>query len=159
MVEVNKAQLHGVQDRLSRLVNFRSKEFFSRVGMFAMTRIKQRTEKGQSYEGTPFKPYSEGYKLFRQELGFQTNAPDLFLTGTMMGAMTYDAKPTSVKLFFRNNTNPPTIGSGKKQRKLSQVSSSAKAYYNHQTRPFFKLNEEDIKKIVQMLSRELDKND
>ena len=155
-MKIDRGDLQRVKAELGKFERTADKKFFSEIGMFIAHRIKERTvEQGKDADGSAFKPYSPRYKLFRESLGLPTK-PDLFLTGTMMGAMAYDATDTRLKVFMNRTTNPSTIGSGKKKKKLSQQPSSAKAFWLHQERPFFRLNQKDIDMIMDMFQKRLD---
>ena len=107
----------------------------NKIGNFLMTKIKQRTLKGNDVHGSPFEDYHPKYAMVRKKKGLPTDIVDLFFTGSMMSSMTYTVQETSVRLFFQ-----PT-----KDKK--GVSNPAKAYWLHQHREFFSLSLEDITEV------------
>ena len=101
-----------------------------KAGLLAKQIILQRTKSGQGVEGS-FKAYSESYRKERERKGLPTN-PDLFVTGAMLGAMQNRIKGNYAELYFI---------SGEQNKK---------AFFNHQIRPFFDLNDEEKQRIYKL---------
>lgn len=134
--------LPGIQMKLDLLeANLFSKALMTEIGLFAMTRIKTRTLKGDDANGIMFKPYSDDYAAFRQEKGLPIDIVDLTLTGSMLSSMSLNADQKQVKLFFLNTKDP------------SGTSNPKKAFFLHQDREFFALSEEDVTDIKKMVER------
>lgn len=111
------------------------------IGLFAMTRIKSRTVEGEDVDGTPFKPYSPKYAMFRQEHGHPTNKVNLTFTGSMLSSMTFDPDADKVTLYFLNTTDEH---GGR---------NPLKAFFLNQERRFFALSRKDIEDIVDIVER------
>jgi len=123
---------------LKSAIVFQSKSLFAEIGEYIKTRIKLRTSAGKDFEGSPFKSYSERYKLFRAKGGYPTTTVDLFYSGSMMGSMTAVSKPTSVRIFFSAGTDE------------NGVSNSGKAYWLNKDRNFFAYSQADLKQVINM---------
>lgn len=117
-----------------------SKEVMSEIGTFLLTSIKVRTAKGTDADGKTFKGYSPGYKLLRSKKGLPSALVDLFFTGSMSSAMTFEAERNKVRLFFL----PTTDKSG--------MFNPEKAYYVNEKRKFFAVNSDEISKIADIIS-------
>jgi hypothetical protein len=129
--------------RLGRLEKFLTDPgIFEEIGAFIKESISLRTAEGEGIEG-PFQPYSKSYAKVRLKKGLPIDKVDLFFTGSMMGAMTYDAEPKEVRVFFL-----PTY-----DRK--GVSNAAKALYNDERRNFFALTRDEAKEIGNMVRKSL----
>lgn len=77
-----------------------TREDMAAVGQFVRSRILERTARGVDAEGQAFAPYSERYAAVkRDELG-ATGAVDLMVSGEMLRAITYEARPSGVTLYF-----------------------------------------------------------
>jgi len=133
--------------RLDRLIykiknipdNLLAKEVTGAIGNLVKFNILKRTAKGVDSEKTPFEPYSESWAGVRISKGLSINKVDLFFSGTMLSALTYDAQPDHVRIFFMDT------------RDKRGVSSASKAVYNDELRPFFNINADDIKEIMELL--------
>jgi len=121
------------------------------IGMYAMTRIKRRTLKGEDVHGLDFTPYSKGYAVERGKRDFPVKPVDLTRTGSMLSAMTYDTNRDSVDIFFMNTQGPEAPGYKNKER------NPAKAFFLHQDREFFELSQDDIKGIKDIVNDYYDK--
>lgn len=112
---------------------------FTEVAMFAMLRIKVRTQEGKDYMERPFEPYTPKYAAFRDKRGHPSSKVNLTFSGRMLGqGMTFEANDTSARLFFADTSDPDN----------EKVTQAEKAYYNSQRREFFRLNEGDIAEIM-----------
>ena len=107
----------------------------TRIGLLIQTRIKSRTLAGRDVDGKPFKGYSPGHAKRRQKLGLPTDKVDLFFTGSMQSAMTFEADEDQVRLYFAGTADK--FGG----------SNPEKAFFLHQDRKFFALSDEDIRVI------------
>lgn len=56
------------------------------VGLLARERILRRTAQGQSTDGAPFAPYSQGYAA-RKQAAVGSSKPNLSVSGQMLGAI------------------------------------------------------------------------
>ncbi|RLC88910.1 MAG: hypothetical protein DRJ03_01325 [Chloroflexi bacterium] len=117
-----------------------AESLFAEIGAFVKSQIDIRTAMGVDKNERPFTPYSAAYALFREESGRSTT-PNLFFTGSMMSAMTYEATARQARIFFMNTTDP------------SGVANPLKAYYLNEDRNFFGMSEGDVNKIVEMTER------
>lgn len=136
-----KIDLGDVLKRLGNLKNLllENERFWNEVGAFQKAKIEVRTAEGKDYEGAPFKPYSAGYKITRQKAGRPVNRPDLNFKGHMLASMNVKVmKGPIVKLGF------PAV-------------QSLKAAYNNRTREFFRVSEQDKKKVIEMVTAETDR--
>jgi len=111
------------------------------VGAFVQTEILTRTAKGVDADGNPFDPYSPGYLVQRAKEGRPTDVVDLFFTGSMLSALTYDEAPQQVTLFFMDTTDK--FG----------MRNPEKAYYNQQLRDFFAMSAKDVAAVQDMVSK------
>lgn len=101
------------------------------VGLFLTSQIQIRTAEGKDVEDRRFMPYSPAYRLFREKSGRSGSKVNLFFTGSMMSAMTFEETDDTVRLFFQNTSDP------------SGARNPLKAYFLNQEREFFALSEED----------------
>ncbi len=118
--------------RISRgVVN---QDVLDEIGTYLSGSIKVRTLAGIDVKERPFKPYSPQYAFFRRKKGLQVDHVDLFFTGSMLNALTYesDVGDKSVKVFFMPG------------RDKSGMQNAAKAFYLQQTRQFFGATKDDI---------------
>lgn len=133
-------------ERIQRKLTLLQSSIFSRalmteIGLFAMTRIKTRTVEGKDVDGTPFKPYSPRYAMFRQEYGHPINKVNLTFTGSMLSSMTFNPDADRVQLYFLNTTDER---GGRNPEK---------AFFLNEERRFFALSREDIEDIVDIVER------
>lgn len=127
----------GVIKTIEGLEHFVDAALMARLGSFAEFIIKQRTAQGRDVNGKLFKPYSEKYKLFRQEAG-RGQIPNLFFSGRMLGALTHRTEGSdTVRLFFHD------------------AQQAAKASGNQRHREFFGLSADDITLLMKDLETEL----
>lgn len=113
-----------------------SSDLMERIGFFISFKIKERTAEGVDVNGTPFKPYSEKYKMFREKTGHPTNIVNLFYTGSMLGSMTPEVTEDSVRVYFLNTSDS------------RNVKNPMKALWLNESRNFFALSQEDIQDIL-----------
>lgn len=112
------------------------------VGAFINLQIKARTAKGVDVDGRPFDGYTPAYRKRRQDAGHPARV-NLFFTGSMFGALTYDAEKYQVTSFFMNTVDK--FGGRNPE----------KAFFNDQLRPFFGLSQLDIAEIEDMVAAHL----
>jgi hypothetical protein len=127
-----------------------TKRVMSRIGNFAMTKIKDRTSEGKDVDMSPFVAYSAGHAKVRAAKGLPTNVVDLFFHGTMMNAMTFKATDDTVRLYFL-----PTAGKTA-QGKPASIRSPEKAYYLNEQREFFALSDKEMNEAREIALREID---
>lgn len=139
-----------VFNRINLLLGFFFKEYdevLNKVGNYLVARIKQRTSEGEDVSGAPFLPYSSSYKKIRGEKGLPTDVVDLFFTGSMMGAMTYetDRALSQVEIFFIPGQDE------------SGVDNAAKAFFiqEDQDRVFFDYNDEEQAEMFKIVRTEV----
>jgi hypothetical protein len=93
------------------------KTALGRTAEFLMGLIKQRTARGMSADGNSFPPYTEAYKIFRQQGGRQTQYPDLNFSGQMLSNITQRSQPTQAIIYFANKfQNVKALGNQKKRK-------------------------------------------
>lgn len=113
------------------------------IGAFVETQVLTRTARGVSADNTPFPPYNPLYAERRQDAGRPINKVDLFFTGSMLSALTYEAERQRVALFFMNTTDK------------YGVRNPAKAYYNQQLRNFFAMSAADVAAVEEMVRKHI----
>ena len=109
----------------------------TKFGLFQIARMKIRTAKGIDYNGSPFKPYSPAYKLFRQSSG-RSGKPNLFYSGKMLAAMICRATSKNVVITFASQQE------------------TNKANKNQRTRQFFGVSQKDRIDIEKLFKKELE---
>jgi len=93
------------------------KTALGRTAEFLMGLIKQRTARGINADGNSFPPYTEAYKIFRQQAGRQTQYPDLNFSGQMLSNITQRSQPTQAIIYFANKfQNVKALGNQKKRK-------------------------------------------
>jgi hypothetical protein len=93
------------------------KTALGRTAEFLMGLIKQRTSRGINADGNSFPPYTEAYKIFRQQVGRQTAFPDLNLTGQMLSNMTQKSTPSQAIIYFASKfQNTKALGNQTKRK-------------------------------------------
>lgn len=137
--------ISGVLARLQNIDDFlNAKELMGEVGSYLIDSILERNRRSIDVEGDGFKEYSPAYKELRAKTNRPTR-PDLFFDGAMAQAMTYDNKKDEVRLFFMDTVDK------------YNMSNPAKAYYNHQIRPFFEISAQEKVEILGMVEEALKK--
>ena len=111
------------------------------IGALVETGILTRTAKGIDADDEPFEAYSTGYASHRAKEGRSTDVVDLFFTGSMLSALTYDETPDRVTLFFMDTSDK--FG----------MRNPEKAYYNQQLRNFFAMSAKDVAAVQDMVSK------
>ncbi|MGD9156798.1 MAG: hypothetical protein PVG39_00190 [Desulfobacteraceae bacterium] len=146
-ISIDLVGITRIQRKLTLLQNsIFSRALMTEIGLFAMTRIKSRTVEGKDVDGTPFKPYSPKYAMFRQEHGHPTNKVNLTFSGSMLSSMTFNPDADKVTLYFLNTYG---FGAGNK----SHTSNPKKAFFLNEERRFFALSGEDVEDIVDIVER------
>ena len=130
------AKLFKILNKLE--VKIATQRMMSQIGNYLMTSIKQRTGKGKDVEGELFQPYSTGHKKLRAAKGLPTNIVDLFFSGSMMSAMTFDAGSEQVQLFFMATSD------------RTGTKNPAKAYFLDQKRQFFSISKSEIGEVEEI---------
>ncbi len=131
--------------RIKRLANsVRSEQLMEDVGARASAMIKLRTSKGTDVDGNQFSPYSAAYALLRAKKDLPIDPPDLFFTGSMLSAMTYEAEPHEVRLHFLSTAD------------MDGVENDKKAMWNDESRYFFDLNDDELDILTEEISDFLD---
>ena len=115
------------------------KTALGRTAEFLMGIIKQRTQKGMSADGTSFPPYTEAYKLFRQEKGKQTQYPDLNFFGNMLSNITQRSNPSYAIIYFASKFQ------------------NTKALGNQKKRKFFAIGAREIQPVMNVFMKEYNK--
>ncbi len=142
-------ELKGIKGIIGK-VNALEKTLFAplmmnEIGLYLLTRIKERTLAGQDVNGIAFDPYSSSYKKWRKKKGYKTSPVDLFLSGSMLSAMTHTATSTSAELFFMNTSDD------------QDTKNPDKAFWNNEDREFFALSPDDIKGIMNIVGNYYEK--
>jgi hypothetical protein len=122
-----------------------SARLMGQVGAFINLQIKARTAKGVDVEGRVFKGYTPAYRKQRRAGGHPVSKVNLFFTGSMFSALTYDADKYKVTSFFMNTVDK--FGGRNPE----------KAFFNDQLRPFFGLSQADIGQIEAMVGAHIRK--
>jgi len=115
------------------------KTALGRTAEFLMGLIKQRTQRGMSADGNSFPPYTEAYKLFRQEKGKQTQYPDLNFFGNMLSNITQRSNPSYAIIYFASKFQ------------------NTKALGNQKKRKFFAIGEREIQPVMNVFMKEYNK--
>jgi hypothetical protein len=108
---------------------------FINMGEYLKLAIKERTARGVDVFGQSFIPYSASHAERRAEKGLPTDIVDLFFTGSMMANMTYSYDKEKLTMFFA-----PSVDE-------TGMSNPEKAFYLHQEREFFEMNQNDIEEL------------
>jgi hypothetical protein len=138
--------LKQLQLKLARMgKDIGSVRMMGQIGAFVNLRIEERTARGVDKDDKHFTPYSAKYAKERSEAGHATSKPNLFFTGSMFSALTYNADKYKVTSYFMNTVDQ------------FDARNSEKAFFNNETRPFFGLNDLDINEIEAIVSKHLNK--
>jgi len=114
-----------------------------RIGHYLSLAIKSRTARGVDPSGDRFAPYAPGTVESRTRRQRPTKHVDLNDTGRMLAAVTFDATPRRVRVFFADATQAEKgfyLDSGTKRMP---------------ERPFFRLGLDDVNEIMSMLDDRL----
>jgi hypothetical protein len=136
------------------------KTALGRTAEFLMFLIKQRTSRGTSADGTPFKQYSTkpfffnitprggkptyktfdgGYKAYRSFMGRQNSKPDLNFFGNMLSNITQKSTPSQAVIYFASKTE------------------NTKALGNQVKRKFFAIGKDEQQPIMNVFIKEYNK--
>lgn len=118
-------------------------EFFARTGAYVRSTVEVRTLAGRDADEAPFKPYSPKYALLRLIHGVQIDHVDLMWSGQMFNQMTHSVGTDWVRVYFLATAARDPVTGGD-----AGVTNAAKAYFNHQRRPFFALSTPQVSEIV-----------
>ena len=120
--------------------NFIRKKLLNEIGAFVNMTVKERTidYNMNVYEDT-MPDYSEYWARVRDNKGLQTDAVDLFFTGSMFAALTHKTDQDSVTSYFL-----PT-------KDKEGMSNPEKAFYLDESFEFFGLNANDQDDIVNLV--------
>tara|TARA_R110001632_G_scaffold74730_1_gene170676 strand:+ start:767 stop:1189 length:423 start_codon:yes stop_codon:yes gene_type:complete len=105
-----------------------------RTAQVGINIVQDRTKRSVSYKGGAFKAYSAGYAEFRTSIG-ATLAPNLEVSGNMLGAMTSKANHKQAEIFFRGPEE------------------SKKAAFNDKIRPFLGFSREEQNRLARTFER------
>jgi len=140
------AKIKGIREVTAKFLNikkvFRNRALFERVGAFMKFSIDKRTSAGEDVQGNDFKPYSPLYAMFRKKTGHSTSKVNLRYTGSMMSALTYEATPEGVRIYFM-----PT-------HDKKGVSNPMKAFFLNEEREFFGISKEEVELITAMVQKD-----
>jgi len=117
----------------------KNKKLMISIGAFMKRTILTRTAKGLDVRGKRFKAYSPSYKMIREKAGLRTDIVNLFFKGSMLSALTYDARQGSVKVYIQDTEDD------------KGVNNHFKADCNQQTRQFMGMNKKDETQINRMV--------
>lgn len=128
------------------------------IGDLLTRRIRERTQRGLSSQGTPFAPLSARYAAAKRKALGHARA-DLTVSGRMLNDMGPTAvTERSVTIAFRSS-GPGTTGGTFIQRSRS-MGAQDKAFYHQEAgrvlRPFFDVTDEDEDVIGEAVERYLD---
>lgn len=134
-------QIRGISRVVAKLEGIRafrgSQLLMDEIGRGIVERILERTGKGVDVIGAEFDPYSTSYKKRREDLDLPVDDVDLFFSGSMLGALTWEASKKQVRIFFQD-TPGTSIGGVK-----PTATNAEKALYNQDKRDFFGMSSND----------------
>ncbi len=133
-VGLNPKDLSKIPRDQRRQYKRKYKRALSKVAQIGINIIQERTERGVSFKGGNFAPYTEKYAEFRSKKGRQLR-PNLMFSGRMLGAMTSRANYRRAEIFFRGKTE------------------SRKASANNEKRPFFGFNRQETERLAKAFER------
>jgi hypothetical protein len=84
-------------------------KIFNEVGLFLTFKVEARTAEGRDVHDRRFEPYSPAYKKYREDEGHSGEKVNLFFSGSMMAALTFEGIPGGVRLFFQNTSDPEGV--------------------------------------------------
>ena len=131
IVKFRKRVLNSVRKKV--ITNLNKPAVRSQIGKLIEFRIKQRTLRSVDSHNRPFKAYTPAYAKFRTSKGRGT-AVNLLFTGRMLGSMK------------SNNRAPNKV--------VVKIGERKKSVPNNKTRPFFGVNEQDVKAVKRILMTE-----
>jgi hypothetical protein len=93
-----------VQNTIGTLADLElsNKELMREIGLLAREAIVRRTLSGQSSDGTPFAPYSDGYAKAKQQALGSSSPVNLQASGRMLNDIQVTETEDSVTLSFRS---------------------------------------------------------
>jgi len=139
-IELSKS-LEQIQKRFPKAI----KQALANVSALQIRNIRDRTQrKGVSLNGSPFKPYSVGYKRAKVK---QSGVVDLTDTGQMFSSLTSKITRSKGTLFFRNMF----------ANKKAFFHDKAGAGRGKVVRPFFGINRQEEKQIVNVFRDKISK--
>jgi len=109
------------------------------------TEIITRTKKGQSPEGSTFKPYSKSYADYKRKRGLQSSPPDLKLTGNMLNSI-----QTKVGIGKKGISGKISVtGEFNRQKARWNQGDSSRVPF----RRFMAMSEEQVKRLINYIFR------
>ena len=144
-IKTNTIQLSKSLEQIQKKFPNAIKQTLANVSALQIRNIRDRTQrKGVSLNGSPFKPYSSGYKRAKVK---ESGVVDLTDTGQMFSALTSKIRPSKGTLFFRN------------------MFANKKAFFHDQAgagkgkvvRRFFGINSKEEKQIVNVFKEKISK--
>ena len=132
------------------------------IGDFAITRIRQRTERGIDVDGQAFAPLSPAYARAKQDAGLRPDA-DLTVSGRMLNDMRATVPEAGVVEIAFVSRGGRATGRTFIQRSRA-VGAADKAFFHNEAgagrsrviRKFFDLSDEDMAVIYERVGRALD---
>jgi len=144
-IKTNTIQLSKTLERIQKEFPSAIKQALANVSALQIRNIRDRTQrKGVSVTGSPFKKYSLGYKRAKVK---ESGVVDLTDTGQMFSALTSKIRPSKGTLFFRNMF-------ANKKAFFHDVAGAGKGKV---VRPFFAINRQEEKQIVQVFTDKISK--
>ena len=134
-ISLNSKSLQERISQLERTIPAKVDNALFATAQYGQQIILDRTQKGRGIFGA-FPAYSPKYALFRRKQGRGTQV-DLNFTGQMLSSMT-----------ARKNRGYAVIG-------FTRSTEAKKAYFNHQSRPFFGFNHLERNKLVTFFAKRL----
>jgi len=129
--------------------------------------IRKRTLAGKGPTGTPYKEnYSKGYKRFREEQGLPVDHVYLKWSGGMLNAIVHFVTKEMLRMCFADKIGKPyrlketrtSSGAVKPARTVKQTLTEAqKAAKLFEVRPFFLLDEGNIRDVERIVKRHIKK--
>jgi hypothetical protein len=114
-----------------------SEVILNKIGNFLVAANKARTLASKDVNGRFFKPYSDKYRFWRRKHGYGTT-PDLYLSGSMLGSMTYNVEKEKIRVFFMPGQDK------------TGTSNPAKAFWLQEDRRFFGIAKRERDYVIEM---------
>jgi hypothetical protein len=143
-IRIRSVGLDSISNKYKKAANdIGNDSLLKEIGVAAKAIIVQRTRDGKDTDGKSFVPYADTYLKYRQRKG-RTVDVNLTWSGRMLSSITYKLISTTQILL--------TFVRGEE---------AVKAYFNDKKRPFFSLNDRELKdinnKIIKLHLRALGK--
>lgn len=144
-IKSNTIQLRKSLRELQKKFPNAIRQALANVSALQIKNIRDRTQiKGVSVNGSPFKPYSFGYKRAKVK---ESGVVDLTDTGQMFSSLTSKITPSKGSLFFRNMFS-------NKKAFFHDIAGAGKGKV---VRPFFSINRQEENQIIKVFNSKIGK--